>query len=283
MLRIPLSVGVYHDLFVKAHRENSVESDHTSVLFVGNIDLVPKMSYEDIEAYLKSLFGSFGSIEGVHISAGRSKSDDNDHNDNTLDISSQNGVERCENITSAMSRFAHVSFSKSKSVRAILSAIKNKEMGSFTESIGKDYGYFHDSTPKRKRDIAKMFPWLDYHSLKDVREDVNEYMRVYEEEEEIERKEKIRRMNEMDADGFIPVRTRNKKKKETGGTHGGVGRSTGTSRARGAKKKDKELKNFYRFQLRQEKEETLVNLRAQFEKDKMRVAELRSKRQFKPF
>ena len=49
--------------------------------------------------------------------------------------------------------------------------------------------------------------------------------------------------------------------------HKGSIRSTSNARSRG-EKKNKELKNFYRFQMREERKETLQSLREQFEKDK---------------
>ena len=59
-------------------------------------------------------------------------------------------------------------------------------------------------------------------------------------------------------------------------------RKPGSSRSRG-EKKAKELTNFYRFQMKEEKKETLQTLREQFEKDKERVARMRAERKFKPF
>ena len=94
-----------------------------------------------------------------------------------------------------------------------------------------------------------------------------------------ERLEKIRRSKEMDDDGFIPVRTKHKTRKTT---DKGSSRSGGNARSRG-EKKNKELKNFYRFQMREEKRETLQSLRDQFEKDKERVAQMKLDRKFSPF
>ena len=48
-------------------------------------------------------------------------------------------------------------------------------------------------------------------------------------------------------------------------------------------KKDKSLKNFYTFQIKEQKIEKLELLRKKFEEDKERVAEMKAKRQFKPF
>ncbi len=49
------------------------------------------------------------------------------------------------------------------------------------------------------------------------------------------------------------------------------------------KKKDTELKNFYRFQIRDDKMKQLDTLRKKFEEDKERVAKMKDARKFKPF
>lgn len=49
------------------------------------------------------------------------------------------------------------------------------------------------------------------------------------------------------------------------------------------KKKNTELKNFYRFQFREEKRNRLAQLREQFEKDKEKIKKMKEQRKFKPF
>lgn len=59
-------------------------------------------------------------------------------------------------------------------------------------------------------------------------------------------------------------------------------RGSGQTRARG-KKKTKELKNFYRFQMREERQSKLAELRKKFAEDKLKVARMKANRSFKPF
>ncbi|CAB3222045.1 unnamed protein product [Arctia plantaginis] len=49
------------------------------------------------------------------------------------------------------------------------------------------------------------------------------------------------------------------------------------------KKKRKELKNFYRFQIRESKMKHIVALRHKFEEDKKKIAQIKQSRRFKPF
>jgi hypothetical protein len=59
-------------------------------------------------------------------------------------------------------------------------------------------------------------------------------------------------------------------------------RGSGAPRDR-KKKKESELKNFYRFQIREAKQNKLHELRKRFEQDKEKVAAMKAARKFKPF
>ena len=59
-------------------------------------------------------------------------------------------------------------------------------------------------------------------------------------------------------------------------------RGSGAPRER-AKKNDKELTNFYRFQIREQKQKKLFDLRKKFDEDKEKVAIMKAGRKFKPF
>ncbi|RYH02449.1 hypothetical protein EON65_47945 [archaeon] len=48
-------------------------------------------------------------------------------------------------------------------------------------------------------------------------------------------------------------------------------------------KKDTELKNFYRFQIKEQKMKQLDILRKKFEEDKEKVAKMKDARKFKPY
>ncbi|XP_059611444.1 ribosomal RNA-processing protein 7 homolog A [Phlebotomus argentipes] len=50
-----------------------------------------------------------------------------------------------------------------------------------------------------------------------------------------------------------------------------------------AKKKRKELKNFYRFQVTESKKQRIVEMRKKFQEDKQKVEKMKSSRRFRPF
>jgi ribosomal RNA-processing protein 7 len=60
------------------------------------------------------------------------------------------------------------------------------------------------------------------------------------------------------------------------------GKRGGKQRTRGPKKQV-ELKNFYRFQQREQKKSKLMELKQKFEADRQKIAELKANRKFKPF
>lgn len=49
------------------------------------------------------------------------------------------------------------------------------------------------------------------------------------------------------------------------------------------RKKERELQNFYRFQLKEARKEEIADLRRRFDQDKEKVKALRGKRKFKPY
>ncbi|KAJ3158878.1 Ribosomal RNA-processing protein 7 [Geranomyces michiganensis] len=89
--------------------------------------------------------------------------------------------------------------------------------------------------------------------------------------------------NVPDEDGFVTVvRGRGRK----GMNSDGQGASVTAARADDLKKlkpKKKELVDFYRFQLRENKRNQLADLRRKFEEDKQKIAALRASRRFNPY
>lgn len=255
-----------HQLYVKEHKSDEVTS---STLFVGNVDLTVGMSYSDIDAYLRDLFGGFGNVSNVSVSAPSTKDP------------TDSGVLANKSVTSERTRYAHVVFATKKSVSNCLKSVERGDIDAIAMAVGKKWHTIQEKSfdNRSKRDIAKDYQWRDCGTIEDLKEEVDEYMKDFEEEEEMERLEKIRKSKEMDDDGFMPVRAKKRVKTKT---ENSFKRKPGSSRSRG-EKKAKELTNFYRFQMKEEKKETLQTLREQFEKDKERVARMRAERKFKPF
>ncbi|CAO3648926.1 unnamed protein product [Cunninghamella echinulata] len=113
---------------------------------------------------------------------------------------------------------------------------------------------------------------------------VDAYMLKFKENEYQKERELLERMNKMDEDGFVVVSRHKKKKNTDGDIH-----VTATSAAVAVNdqslkpKKKRELVDFYRFQLREKKQNELLELRKRFEEDKRKIEKLKQSRKFKPY
>ncbi|KAI8367285.1 SSU rRNA processing protein [Blakeslea trispora] len=115
----------------------------------------------------------------------------------------------------------------------------------------------------------------------DLQKEVDSFMMKFKEDEYKKERETLERMNQMDDDGFTVV-VRHKKAKTTDGSINVASISADAADAYQPKKK-KELVNFYRFQMREQKQNELSELRKRFEEDKVKIAKLKQSRKFKPY
>lgn len=112
-------------------------------------------------------------------------------------------------------------------------------------------------------------------STSEVMARADKYIQEFSEKEEQTEAELERRRGVADSDGFTLV-TRKQTARASGQTR------ASNRRGRNRKKKpSKELKDFYRFQLRENKRSKLMELRERFEEDRKRIEALKSKRKFK--
>ena len=91
----------------------------------------------------------------------------------------------------------HVQFTKQKAVSNCLKAANNGDLDAAAEVVGKLWNSkFHNLSKKSKKEIAATFKWRDCGTIEDLKEEVDSYMKDFEEEEEKERLDKIRRSKE---------------------------------------------------------------------------------------
>ena len=116
-----------------------------------------------------------------------------------------------------------------------------------------------------------------------LQESVDKELLEFEEYEYEMKKEALAKRNVPDADGFITVTRargrRNTNKDEKGASVVAVSQK----QVANLKPKNKELPDFYRFQMRENKRNQLADLRQKFELDKKRIEELKRRRKFKPY
>lgn len=109
-----------------------------------------------------------------------------------------------------------------------------------------------------------------------LQEKIDDFMRIYDLSEKQEREAG---KTQEDDDGWVTV--------------GSQGRNSGFQQTESVinkletkiakSKKDKELKNFYTFQIRENKMKKIVDLRNKFEEDKKKIEIMKQTRRFKPF
>jgi ribosomal RNA-processing protein 7 len=112
---------------------------------------------------------------------------------------------------------------------------------------------------------------------------INQELLDFEELELKMKKEALAKRNLPDEDGFVTVtRARGRRNTNRDG-HGAVVSAVNPALVKDLKPKEKGLVDFYRFQMRENKRNQLIELRKRFEQDKLKIAELRKSRKFKPY
>lgn len=193
-VQLPLCspLGATHSLYIKAHASRGGESSSGTTLFVGNVDYTTEsMEHTQIDEYLKCLLSRFGAIRHISISTFP------------------------ENQTNANTRFAHVEFTKKSSLKLALVATERDYFEAGKEVASKfgssNYEQLQNE-PKSSVEIKRLFPFID-EDPDELKEEVDNYMRDFEESELIAKIEREQKLNEVDDDGFMPVKNRNKRKR----------------------------------------------------------------------
>ena len=182
IIEVPLSESLegVHPLYIKEHSGNKVSKESAGkVLFVGNVDYRINMTHEDISEYLRLLFGRFGDVGDVSVSQLAADS-------------------------SANSRCAHLEFTKKSSLKLALTAADDDYVTACKE-VCEQFGL--DVRKKTAGEIKLMFSFVDVNPA-ELQEEVDAYMADFDEQEHIMRQEREERLNQVDEDGFMPVKNR---------------------------------------------------------------------------
>jgi len=182
IIEIPLSGDLegVHPIYIKEHSGSKVSKESAGkVLFVGNVDYRINMSQENISEYLQLLFSRFGDI--VNVSVSQLAADG-----------------------TANSRCAHLEFTKKSSLKLALSSA-DEDYVTASREVCEQYGL-----AVRKKTVAEiklMFSFVDVNPA-ELQEQVDAFMADFDEQEHIMRQEREERLNQVDEDGFMPVKNR---------------------------------------------------------------------------
>ncbi|KAJ2664021.1 hypothetical protein IWW48_001033 [Coemansia sp. RSA 1200] len=116
-----------------------------------------------------------------------------------------------------------------------------------------------------------------------LKSEVDAYMAKFEEAQYERERMLSQQQNVPDADGFVTVIRRGRNTKNKDGSASVTAASVEEAREAGQKKKLTTFGNMYRFQLRESKNEQLLELRKKFEEDKEKLARMRQSRLFRPY
>ncbi len=169
-----------HHLFIREHT-NKASPANGRTLFVGNIDCTVDLSHEEIDAYLRILFNRFGTVESISVSAF--------------------GDDQTEKT-----RFAHLVFGKKSSIKLSMSASDN-DFDHAAREVATHFGFLEDNRSKTISDIKSMFTFFDV-DARELQQEVDEFMREFDENEQRDIDERNAALNVPDADGFITVGSR---------------------------------------------------------------------------
>lgn len=241
--------GVLRQFFVKQHIGNNDVKPSDRTLLVMNVP--PYMNDECFKLW----YGQCGAIENVFFHKKPKSGIDEIDENSGLFLKSE---------TSVSYKCAYIIF---KTPTGLAKALECTELDvvplEIVDTLGIDK-YIEDYKSK----------FID---VNDVKKEVEEYMKYYDQNFEEEKQQSKAII--VDADGFIKVTKHSKKPK--------IPRKVGVSEKIMEKQKKalekQTLLSFYRCQLRQQKEDKLIELQKKFEKDKKRIAIMKENRKFRPY
>ncbi|XP_068618575.1 ribosomal RNA-processing protein 7 homolog A [Battus philenor] len=239
-----------HIIYIKEHsvRQHTVDKPSGRTLFVIN---VPPCADEK---GLTNAFQEAGTVQSVKF---YSKLSDTETNPIKTFL---------PETTKPEFRFAYIVFKKVANLDRALKLTKLNPMYSTSDQI--------------KLGLDK---WIEEHNNlillpKDLKQNIEIFMASY--DENMQRaEEKEKKLEQEDDEGWVTVTK-----------HGKVQSFARSNKVENKimakeerKKKKKELKNFYTFQIRESKMKHIVELRQKFEEDKRKIAQIKQSRRFKPF
>jgi ribosomal RNA-processing protein 7 len=257
-LAVPLPFeSATHTFYLKEHTENNAIEADGRTMVLSNIDYGGDRSDEELEEIFIKLFHPTP-IEGIAIS-------------------NLEGL----HTTPFTARFAHVQFEDRKTMMEIL----RKPDSEFEENKLSLQTYLSSLSPPSSQEMVRLEMENRIVNEEELLELLNSELTAFRERQRELEEEQMKAGEEPDEDGFVTVVYNNKKKRKMEGENNSNAftRSKKQRRHRNNKKGAKELKNFYRFQMLEDKINKLDHLRKKVEDDKARIAKMRQNRKFKPF
>lgn len=312
-LRLPNEEGdelVDTFFFVKEHFGGD-----KMTLFVSNIPVIPGVSARVV---LQSMFGRYGDIDRITVIENPRKKQAAE-SESLEWTTKREFFPSFHGPIYGTEKFAHVTFASSTDMKKALKALqdimagKSKDHGQLPgllmarleqQTLVEETSRQEVESDDDQEDTEGVISKAQLTGIKAVADryrtscsnlsrerllqECNSVMEQFEDAEEADRRAREAAKNQPDEDGFVTVTystqaVGSKRDLEQGVTT--TNRRKGSKRTR--KKKDingaSELKDFYRFQMKETRKKNLQELRKRFEKDLARVKKLKDERQYRPF
>ncbi|RIB17489.1 ribosomal RNA-processing protein 7-domain-containing protein [Gigaspora rosea] len=252
-----------HYCYFKSHDPRINTRDNSTILPAERTLFITNLPVDTTEHHIQNIFEECGIIDRILFHGKKKKQKFNETAENSV-------LEGSRNLLIPGST-AHIVFKDSEGLTNALNMVQKKRIWNI-----------------RDQDIPPLGlkRWLqEYQKLRTdpnkLGAQVDEYMRKFEEAEQEKHKALEARRNQPDEDGFILVTGTGKRNINTDGTI--TVTAVKADVVKNLKPKNKELVDFYRFQMREAKREKLAELRKKFEDDKRKIADLKAARRFKPY
>ncbi|KAI8085019.1 SSU rRNA processing protein [Halteromyces radiatus] len=269
VLPVIVKEGIRHFMYMTKHQVRSVTDNLPAdrTLFLVNLPV------DTTDAHLQYLFRSHGKITKIiYHTYGKKRKQKSDDDDNNKDEHSSNALRMILHSGSN----AHIVFDKVDTLNSVMEMTRIVRNWTVSET-----------------EVDQLQPLgFERHMLKfqlarpdhgELQQKVDSYMLKFKENEYEKERELLQRMNKMDEDGFVVVSRHKKKKNTDGEIHVTAASSIAINAYDINKVKKKELVDFYRFQLREKKQNELFELRKRFEEDKVKIDKLKQARKFRPY
>lgn len=283
------SIPITHYLFFKQHESHKQDNEipANSAIFICNLPV------DTTVAHIKHIFKHCGEIVSCQINAIKLPIFNDSVESIVFEDEEMESVFGREVYISGIT--AHVVFEEEKSVKKALAMKQRVRVWKVDNDSFEGEEDEEDEDEDEKLDFEKeteIMPlgykkWTQQYKYTRPRPTalktrVDQYMANFTRMEEIEKLELDKKLNQVDEDGFTLVTRRSRRNTNTSKDGASV-TAARYEEIKDLKPKNKELQNFYRFQIKEKKRNELADLRKKFEEDKKRIEDLRSSRRFKPY
>ncbi|KAJ2957597.1 hypothetical protein NQZ79_g6727 [Umbelopsis isabellina] len=290
VLPVHMNRGAIHYMYMKKHesRVDSAATPKDRTLFLLNLPT------DTTEAHLKKLFKPYARIVNVkyHTRGQQQAGDDDDEEDTNVEEEQEDQTL----LTKRQKKMKNAEEAKKKEsdpslkIRHLLTTgsyahvvvLDTKELDNLLNMGAKkrDWNIEDEATLPLGFDRYRSLYSLSHPSSTELQQRVDYFIIKFQAAEYEKERIATEQQNKMDEDGFIMVTRHHRRGTNTDGT---VTVTAAKSDRQVKPQKKKELVNFYRFQMREQKRDQLVELRKKFEVDRKKIEQLKQTRKFRPY